>query len=524
MISNQLHQKIDKRLQQVRDNPLPFGGVHVLFVGDLFQLKPMKDGGGWVFEPTSVSLISEFNTSFWRSRVKLYELTQIMRQKDDLKFAQILNRLREGNHTNTDITYLRKRVRKLTHKNFDSNCVYLAQENKICDRINKIAAKKKGNDIRTYIADDKIPSDMPLSQRNKIPSCRSGQLRYELQLSVGVAADISTNIKGYHQDGMVNGESGIIREMTDDIIFWEPNDPTVGKKWKRDHSHWYKNQPREWLPIARISKSFTLHNKSNFSIPRHQFPLYLSTAKTFHKAQGDSFDNLYVNFEGTHRPDFHYVYVALSRVRSVKGLRMNCLLDQDIKVDPLVAREMARLRSGPLKLYYKPTSIVPDKLRSIYLNVDHLREKSTVIQSDEMFANSDIICFAETKLHKDTTGESLFPVLKKQFSFVKLNGPSQHCQGMLILVRKTLNATCDVIRTQNVELCLVRIANVKIIYVYRAPSVGLPKFRYVLKELLKTYGDDFLCVFGDCNLHIPFHKSVTKILTDNQMTSIQYVQ
>ncbi len=40
----------------------------------------------------------------------LYELTEIMRQEDEIQFAEVLNRLREGLLTQVDVTYLQQRV------------------------------------------------------------------------------------------------------------------------------------------------------------------------------------------------------------------------------------------------------------------------------------------------------------------------------------------------------------------------------------------------------------------------------
>jgi hypothetical protein len=73
---------INQRLQEVKGNKLPFGGVHVLFCGDLFQLPPVMDA--WCFnqpKPDS-SALSALAPNIWRDTVCLFELTEIMRQED----------------------------------------------------------------------------------------------------------------------------------------------------------------------------------------------------------------------------------------------------------------------------------------------------------------------------------------------------------------------------------------------------------------------------------------------------------
>ena len=81
----------------------PFGGVSAIAVGDFFQLKPAIDR--WIFVqnekdygPLATNLLREF--------FKTHELIIIMRQKNDKDFAELLNRLREGQHTSGDIHVL----------------------------------------------------------------------------------------------------------------------------------------------------------------------------------------------------------------------------------------------------------------------------------------------------------------------------------------------------------------------------------------------------------------------------------
>ena len=84
----------------------PFGGISVICVGDLFQLHPVMDR--WIFKQPQNDY-SILAPNVWTDHFKLYELTQIMRQKDDREFAELLNRLREGNHTQQDTDTLKSR-------------------------------------------------------------------------------------------------------------------------------------------------------------------------------------------------------------------------------------------------------------------------------------------------------------------------------------------------------------------------------------------------------------------------------
>ena len=79
-----------------------------LTLADLFQLKPVMDG--YVF--TDVHCLNSYNIlapNLWRKHFKMFELGEIMRQRESKTFAEILNRLREGNHTASDLQKLKER-------------------------------------------------------------------------------------------------------------------------------------------------------------------------------------------------------------------------------------------------------------------------------------------------------------------------------------------------------------------------------------------------------------------------------
>jgi hypothetical protein len=93
---------VDQRLRQLTGKNHFIRGLHAIFVGDLFQLKPVKDG--YVFE----DLKSGFNAlggNLLADNILMYELYQQMRQRDARVFADRLNRLREGEQTQEDIAF-----------------------------------------------------------------------------------------------------------------------------------------------------------------------------------------------------------------------------------------------------------------------------------------------------------------------------------------------------------------------------------------------------------------------------------
>ena len=94
--------QLNNRLKDLKGSKDDFGGVSIITVGDLFQLKPVMDG--YVF--TDVQCLNSYNilvSNLWRKYSKMFELDEIMRQRESKMFAEILNRLREGNHTPSDV-------------------------------------------------------------------------------------------------------------------------------------------------------------------------------------------------------------------------------------------------------------------------------------------------------------------------------------------------------------------------------------------------------------------------------------
>lgn len=113
MVGSGMFNFLKLRLQEIMGSTKLFGGISVITVGDLFQLKPVFDK--WIFENCQTAY-SALATNIWNENFTIFELTEIMRQKDDKQFAELLNCLREGNHSENDIAILKQRVVNEKHK------------------------------------------------------------------------------------------------------------------------------------------------------------------------------------------------------------------------------------------------------------------------------------------------------------------------------------------------------------------------------------------------------------------------
>ena len=84
--------QIYNRLKDIEGSSLPFGGVSIVAIGDLFQLQPVMDG--YVFKNMDNDEYGVLAPNVWQELFKMFELKQI-RQRESKDFAELLNRLRE---------------------------------------------------------------------------------------------------------------------------------------------------------------------------------------------------------------------------------------------------------------------------------------------------------------------------------------------------------------------------------------------------------------------------------------------
>lgn len=105
--------QIYKTLKDIKGSSLPFGGVSIVAIGDLFQLQPVMDG--YIFKNMDNDEYGVLAPNVWQELFKMFELKQIMRQRESKDFAELLNRLREGNHTKQDIQKLKQRIISITN-------------------------------------------------------------------------------------------------------------------------------------------------------------------------------------------------------------------------------------------------------------------------------------------------------------------------------------------------------------------------------------------------------------------------
>ena len=220
-----------------------------------------------------------------------------MRQKDDKQFAELLNRLREGEHCQDDIAILKERVVNVTQTevHYPMNKTHLFTTNASVDAHNNtlytISKTDKSQIKALDIIVGDISDDLKKKMKNKIPDDPTKTMGLYSLVSLATSSKyaLTTNIDV--ADGLTNGAECVVENIdyrvlnsTRPSIIWV-SVPLVdiGRKQRRENVHLYKRDiNKNWTPILEVTRQFKINKKSKVEILRRQFPLRPSAAKTIH--------------------------------------------------------------------------------------------------------------------------------------------------------------------------------------------------------------------------------------------------
>lgn len=307
-----------------------------------------------------------------------------MRQKDDMQFAEILNRLRENALTYDDFAIFNTRTVTVNDPTYPTNVTHLFIENNLVDRFNAQFVASLSTEKVTVVAVDAVQGDVSAAIKatlvKSLPEKQSNtaNLAKEVELAISMKYDLTANIE--IEDGLTNGSSCELKKLEYKTLSQRPSiawvkfdDDKIGMSTRRKYSHLYTQEiDRSWTPIFDIKRSFAYRYKT---YERMQFPLRLAAAKTIHKSQGDTVNNIVVSLNSQCKAKIpHIHYVALNWVRSLGGLHIIDLNGEKITVSEDVKEEDKRLRSGALlNLCFIPLYTVPtDCLKMVFLTIlDH---------------------------------------------------------------------------------------------------------------------------------------------------------
>ncbi|MEZ7514934.1 helix-turn-helix domain-containing protein [Flavobacterium frigidarium] len=313
MLRADLLDAMDYMMQTVRKKATPFGGVQVLYIGDLLQLPPVIRDEEWRTLRNYYKGKFFFHSHAVQIAPPLYiELSKIYRQTDT-DFISVLNNLRNNTITAADVAALNKYVKPDFDLKENKGYITLTTHNAKADAMNAQALTNLKGELITYNPD--IVGDFP----EKI-----FPIEERLQLKIGaqvmfVKNDLSSE-KNYF-----NGKMGIIKSlgMQEITVYFPEEDKTI----EVDRYEW-QNIRYKLDPVTKEIEEEVLGTFVHY-------PIKLAWAITVHKSQGLTFDKAAIDVSQVFMPG--QAYVALSRLRSLEGLillsplRMNGISnDQDV--------------------------------------------------------------------------------------------------------------------------------------------------------------------------------------------------
>jgi len=294
---------IDKFLRVNRDShETPFGGVQMVFIGDLAQLPPVvKREERHIFSGIYKSPYFLSAYSLNETMLHTIELKKIYRQQDS-DFIKLLNAVRNGTADDSEIAKINKRV----GKNFKLQplSVYLTTTNKNAAEINFHYLSRISEQPAKFIAEtENIEEGSP-------------SLPAEFELTVKKGAQVmmlNNDLRGRWVNGSIGTVENIIRDVNSDKVLIS----VKLQNGKTENVEPYKWELFKYLWNDALSRIET--ETAGFFI---QYPIKLSWAVTIHKSQGKTFDNVIIDMErGAFAPG--QLYVALSRCTSFEGITLS---------------------------------------------------------------------------------------------------------------------------------------------------------------------------------------------------------
>jgi hypothetical protein len=297
MVRADMLDAVDAVLRHVRRQPLiPFGGVQMVYIGDLFQLPPVVRNEEWEVLKEYYDSPFFFNAQSVKQAFPVYiELKKIYRQTDSV-FINILNNIRNNICTKEDLQKLHEHFKPDFTPAKEENFITLTSHNEKADLINRRELQKLGGKAYAYNAE--ISGEF---------YDRSFPAEEILHLKVGAQIMFIKNDKGEFRR-FFNGKIGVVKNIFDDKIYISfPNetDTLVLEKETWQNIKYNYNKDSDKIEEEELGTF-------------RQYPIRLAWAITIHKSQGLTFDKAIIDAGASFAPG--QVYVALSRLTSLQGL------------------------------------------------------------------------------------------------------------------------------------------------------------------------------------------------------------
>jgi len=298
MLNDELFSKISNIFKVLKNSDEPFGGIQVILVGDLFQLAPIE--GNYCF------LAPDWDESHFST----FLLRTNMRQRNDLKFREMLERLRWGRCSDDDFKVLCNLKKTVFPENIIPTRLY--SRNNDVDRINtaeynKLLIKNPNTIQMTYHLTYPTNSSKNVATKNWVKSVKVSE---SITLCLDAQVMVTHNID--IEEGIINGTRGIIVDMSNASIKIK----LVNGNIIDINYHKYVSDDNPLIECAFL-------------------PIKLAWAISIHKSQGMTIDALEIDLGDSIFANGQ-AYTALSRGRTMKSIKLVDVSKKSFKSSPAV--------------------------------------------------------------------------------------------------------------------------------------------------------------------------------------------
>ncbi len=317
MLRADLLDAIDSILKSVRRDARAFGGLQVLFIGDMYQLPPVVRDHEWTIMCKYYPSPFFFDAKVLQEHPPvLLELKKIYRQSEQV-FIDILNDIRNNRCTPQQLDVLNGYYRADFTPDKDDPYITLTTHNNRADAINGReldALPGKATTLKAKVSDD-FPESMYPAE-------------YQLALKIGAQVMFIRNDSG-DERRYYNGKIGYVKHIDSSgdallVAFTDGSDAVEVKREEWENIRYSYNKVQDKVE-EEVLGTFA------------QFPLRLAWAITIHKSQGLTFDKAIIDAGASFAAG--QVYVALSRLRTLDGLVLHSKIPMhSIRTDQQVTR------------------------------------------------------------------------------------------------------------------------------------------------------------------------------------------
>ena len=521
MMKSDILYRIHLRLSELKHNNNYFGGVLVILFGDPAQLKPVR--GSYIFAAPNCKdytlAYGDGTDSLWRS-FSVINLEENHRQGKDKSYADMLNRIRVGKHTQEDMEILKSRVRTKGHAD-TKGALFISAKVIPVAKFNDISLIKTAGKL--YVSQATHIQAMAKTYKPKIDkkSGRIGDTQFvdEFKFKIGARVILIFNIDV--SDLLCNGALGSVLGVEEGqngkitAVIVKFDNPVAGKQARERNPGLAKKYPQGTI-VKKMEQEYSLARTQGLisSTARLiQFPLVLAWAVTVHKFQGQTVkapQKVVVDLKSVF--EAAQAYVMASRVQELEQLYILEELPKDkIYANQAALAEIERLvqvskNKNPTKWLNQDQK---STVRISFLNCRSIKNKFHNILSDRSLLLSDVMILTETwlKENDDVSSYTLPGYDQNLNKRGRGKGISTYYKGMDLKFEVDINH-------DGFSLSKMSGRDLDIIGVYRSQNGSIVN---MINEIIKLYNTDKTTVIGG-DFNICFIKqpknSVTTSLAD----------